>query len=93
MMADATYQLTGTPGVLVATLGPGITNTATAVAQAYLDRSAVAVLTLTIEGNRPKDNFYLYLNYLAFVLTSDASGARGLYKTTDGGATWNILEK
>jgi acetolactate synthase I/II/III large subunit len=45
MMADATYQLTGSPGVLVATLGPGITNTATAVAQAYLDRSAVAVLT------------------------------------------------
>ncbi|HEY9447446.1 MAG TPA: thiamine pyrophosphate-binding protein, partial [Burkholderiales bacterium] len=45
MMADATYQLTGTPGVLVATLGPGITNTTTAVAQAYLDRSAVLVLT------------------------------------------------
>ena len=45
MMADATYQLTGTPGVLVATLGPGITNTTTAVAQAWLDRSAVAVLT------------------------------------------------
>jgi acetolactate synthase I/II/III large subunit len=45
MMADATYQLTGTPGVLVATLGPGITNTTTAVAQAFLDRSAVAVLT------------------------------------------------
>jgi acetolactate synthase-1/2/3 large subunit len=45
MMADATYQLTGTPGVLVATLGPGITNTTTAVAQAFLDRSAVAVFT------------------------------------------------
>ncbi|MGE5524840.1 MAG: thiamine pyrophosphate-binding protein [Rhodospirillaceae bacterium] len=45
MMADATFQLTGTPGVLVATLGPGITNTTTAVAQAFLDRSAVAVLT------------------------------------------------
>lgn len=44
-MADASYQLTGTPGVLVATLGPGITNTTTAVAQALLDRSAVAVLT------------------------------------------------
>jgi len=44
-MADASYQLTGTPGVLVATLGPGITNTATAVAQALLDRSAVAVIT------------------------------------------------
>ena len=45
MMADAVFQLTGTPGVLVATLGPGITNTTTAVAQALLDRSAVAVLT------------------------------------------------
>ena len=45
IMADATYQLTGKPGVLVATLGPGITNTATAVAQALLDRSAMIVLT------------------------------------------------
>ncbi|MGQ0524482.1 MAG: thiamine pyrophosphate-binding protein [Betaproteobacteria bacterium] len=44
-MADATYQLTGAPGVLVATLGPGITNTATAVAQALLDRSALIVVT------------------------------------------------
>ena len=28
-----------------------------------------------------------------FVLTNDASDVRGLYKTTDGGATWNILGK
>lgn len=45
MMAEASYQLTGKPGVLVATLGPGITNTATAVAQALLDRSALLVIT------------------------------------------------
>lgn len=44
-MADAAYQLTGIPGVLVATLGPGITNTTTAVAQAFLDRSAMLVVT------------------------------------------------
>ncbi len=44
-MADAAYQLTGKPGVLVATLGPGITNTTTAVAHALLDRSAVIVIT------------------------------------------------
>jgi acetolactate synthase-1/2/3 large subunit len=44
-MADAAFQLTGNPGVLVATLGPGITNTATAVAQALLDRSAMLVVT------------------------------------------------
>ena len=30
---------------------------------------------------------------IGFVLTADASGARGLYKTTDGGATWNVLGK
>ena len=45
MMAEASYQLTGKPGVLVATLGPGITNTATAAAQALLDRSALIVIT------------------------------------------------
>ncbi len=28
-----------------------------------------------------------------FVLTSDVNGGRGLYKTTDGGATWNVLQK
>ena len=45
IMAEASYQLTGNPGVLVATLGPGITNTTTAAAQALLDRSALLVIT------------------------------------------------
>lgn len=44
-MAEATYQLAGKPGVLIATLGPGITNATTAVAQALLDRSALIVIT------------------------------------------------
>ena len=44
-MADATFQLTGKPGVLVATLGPGFTNAVTPVAQALLDRSALIVIT------------------------------------------------
>jgi photosystem II stability/assembly factor-like uncharacterized protein len=30
---------------------------------------------------------------IGYVLTSDASGVRGLYKTTDAGATWNVLGK
>jgi acetolactate synthase-1/2/3 large subunit len=44
-MADALWQLTAAPGVLVATLGPGFTNTTTPVAQALLDRSALVVIT------------------------------------------------
>lgn len=44
-MADAYYQLTGKPGVLVSTLGPGLTNTVTPVANAYLDRSAMIIIT------------------------------------------------
>jgi len=49
-MAEASHQLTGRPGVLVATLGPGITNTATAVAQALLDRSTLIVVTGEVAG-------------------------------------------
>jgi len=44
-MAEASFQLTGKPGVLVATLGPGFTNAITPVAQALLDRSALIVIT------------------------------------------------
>ncbi len=51
IMAEASYQLTGRPGVLVATLGPGIANTATAVAQAMLDRSALIVVTGEVAAN------------------------------------------
>ena len=39
-MAEATATLTGTPGVCLATLGPGATNLVTGVAHAYLDRRA-----------------------------------------------------
>ena len=51
IMAEASYQLTGRPGVLVATLGPGIANTVNAVAQASLDRSALIVITGEVAGN------------------------------------------
>lgn len=44
-MADAVAQLTATPGVLVATLGPGVSNLVTAVANAYLDRTPMVVVT------------------------------------------------
>lgn len=48
-MADASFQLTGAPGVLVATLGPGFTGIVTPVAQALLDRSALIAITGEID--------------------------------------------
>jgi acetolactate synthase-1/2/3 large subunit len=48
-MADALAQLTGTPGVLVATLGPGVSNLVTAVANAYLDRTPMVVVTACLD--------------------------------------------
>lgn len=44
-MADADAQVTGKVGVFLATVGPGLTNTVTAVANAYLDRTPLIVIT------------------------------------------------
>lgn len=44
-MAAAVGELTGVPGVCLATLGPGATNLVTGVAHAYLDRAPVVALS------------------------------------------------
>ena len=44
-MADATARLTGKPGVALTTLGPGAANAYSAMANAYLDRAPVLLLT------------------------------------------------
>ena len=54
-MAEAMASSTGTPGVCLATLGPGATNLVTGVAHAYLDRAPVIALT----GQLPVDRFEL----------------------------------
>jgi acetolactate synthase-1/2/3 large subunit len=44
-MADVVHQLTGTPGLCIATLGPGVTNLVSPLAGAKLDRSRIFALT------------------------------------------------
>lgn len=44
-MAEATYHANGAPGVLFATIGPGIANAANAIANAWQDRVPIIVLT------------------------------------------------
>ena len=45
LMADVTGQISRQPGVCVSTLGPGAVNMTLGVANAYLDRSPVIVIT------------------------------------------------
>src|SRR5689334_12233138 len=47
-MAQVAGQMTGTPGVCASTLGPGATNLATAVANAWLDRAPMLAVTAQI---------------------------------------------
>ena len=56
LMADAAGQLTGIPGVCMATLGPGSTNLVNGVANAYLDRSPVIAVSGQL-GTRLESTF------------------------------------
>ena len=47
-MATTVGQLTGIPGVCVATLGPGATNLTTGVGAAWLDRAPVLAITCNV---------------------------------------------
>ncbi|MFP6888263.1 MAG: thiamine pyrophosphate-binding protein [Nitrospinota bacterium] len=49
--ADVTGRMTGKPGLCIATLGPGATNLATGVGDAYLDRSPMIAITCNINTN------------------------------------------
>ena len=46
--ADVTARLGGRPGLCIATLGPGATNLATGVGNAWLDRSPLIAITCTL---------------------------------------------
>lgn len=48
--ADVTGRLTNTPGLCIATLGPGATNLSTGVGSAYLDRSPMIAITCNLNS-------------------------------------------
>jgi len=49
-MADTTARLTGKPGVALTTLGPGAANVVSGLANAYLDRAPVLLITAQSDG-------------------------------------------
>src|SRR5439155_22267854 len=64
-MADTFARLTGRAGVCLATLGPGATNLMTWVADAFLDRAPVVVLTGQGDLERMHKESHQYIDVLA----------------------------
>ena len=84
-MADVTGQITGRPGVCVATLGPGAANLVTGIAGAYLERSPVLALTATISADLypsfthqrlPLDRLFAPITKQSLVLDGADTGAK-----------------
>lgn len=57
-MADGYYRVSGKPGVCIAIPGPGLTNMLTGIAEAFLDSSAIVVIT--IDPRRSRHGFYIH---------------------------------
>jgi acetolactate synthase-1/2/3 large subunit len=64
-MADAYGRLTGRAGVCLGTLGPGATNLATAVADAFLDRAPLVALTGQSDLERMHKESHQYIDLVA----------------------------
>jgi acetolactate synthase-1/2/3 large subunit len=63
--ADVTGRLTGTPGLCVATLGPGATNLATGVGNAWLDRSPMIAITCNLNTDQLGRRIQMWIDHHA----------------------------
>ncbi len=63
--ADVTGRLTGIPGFCIATLGPGATNLATGVGNAWLDRSPMIAITCNLNTDQLGRRIQMYIDHHA----------------------------
>ncbi|MDC0033002.1 thiamine pyrophosphate-binding protein [Alphaproteobacteria bacterium] len=63
--ADVTGRLTGVPGLCIATLGPGATNLATGVGNAWLDRSPMIAITCNLNTDQLGRRIQMYIDHHA----------------------------
>ena len=63
--ADVTGRLTQTPGLCIATLGPGATNLATGVGSAWLDRSPMIAITCNLNTDQLGRRIQMYIDHHA----------------------------
>src|SRR5215217_9432293 len=66
-MADAYGRLTGRGGVCLGTLGPGATNLVTGVADAFLDRAPIVVLTGQGDLERMHKESHQYIDIVSML--------------------------
>src|SRR5438046_5890703 len=66
-MADMYGRLTGRAGVCLGTLGPGATNLVTGIADAFLDRSPVVVLTGQGDLERMHKESHQYIDIVSLL--------------------------
>jgi acetolactate synthase-1/2/3 large subunit len=63
--ADVTGRQTGVPGLCIATLGPGATNLATGVGNAWLDRSPLLAITCNLNTDQLGRRIQMYIDHHA----------------------------
>ena len=63
--ADVTGRLSGAPGLCIATLGPGATNLATGVGNAWLDRSPMIAITCNLNTDQLGRRIQMWIDHHA----------------------------
>jgi acetolactate synthase-1/2/3 large subunit len=63
--ADVTGRMTGAPGLCIATLGPGATNLATGVGNAWLDRSPLIAITCNLNSDQLGRRIQMWIDHHA----------------------------
>ncbi|HEY7245324.1 MAG TPA: thiamine pyrophosphate-binding protein [Xanthobacteraceae bacterium] len=63
--ADVTGRITGAPGFCLATLGPGATNLATGVGNAWLDRSPMIAITCNLNTDQLGRRMQMWIDHHA----------------------------
>jgi acetolactate synthase-1/2/3 large subunit len=63
--ADVTGRMTATPGLCIATLGPGATNLATGIGNAWLDRSPMIAITCNLNTDQLGRRIQMWIDHHA----------------------------
>jgi acetolactate synthase-1/2/3 large subunit len=79
-MAEGTYHANGAPGILVATLGPGVANAVNVVANAYQDRVPLIFLTGCVDAGEALTFTHQIFDHRALL----ASVTKATFTAVDG---------